>query len=151
MTDRRRRSSSGLQIRPVSDEVKYRKAVQAVRSGDNSAKTTIAFNLLSGRGNVEVDQDRAVALLEERVKDRDAEAMWMLGVCCEYGIGTEQDLKRAELLFSKSRRASNRTGRFLWDYLKDDRGNGTMVVRGLLFAVYYPKFCSAIVLFLESN
>ena len=38
------------------------------------------------------DADVAVALLEEKVKDRDAEAMLVLGVCCEFGMGTEQDV-----------------------------------------------------------
>ena len=38
------------------------------------------------------DADVAVALLEEKVKDRDAEVMLVLGVCCEFGMGTEQDV-----------------------------------------------------------
>ena len=127
-----RRSSCGPPLGPVSDKVKYRKALSAMREGDNSAKTTVAFFMLSGRGGAEIDQDGAVALLEERVKDRDAEAMWMLGVCCEYGIGMEQDLKRADLLYSRSRRASSITGKFLWENYMDTRGNGIMVVGSLL-------------------
>ena len=48
--------------------------------------------MLSGLGGVAVDEDGAVALLQERVKDRDTDAMWMLGLCCEYGRGIEQDI-----------------------------------------------------------
>ena len=69
--------------------------------------------LLEGSHGVERDADAAVALLEEKVKDRDAEAMWMLGVCCEFGMGTEQDVDRAEQLFKRGAEQGNATAKLL--------------------------------------
>ena len=86
----------------MSDEARYREAVHAMECGDERAKTRVAFYKLSGRGGAEVDADEAVALLEERVKDKDDEAMWMLGLCCEFGTGTEQNIERAESLYWQS-------------------------------------------------
>ena len=113
-----------------SDEVQYKEAVRAMDSGDESAKTKVAYFKLSGRGGVEVDADGAVALLEERVKDRDYEAMWMLGLCCEYGIGTEQDIERAVNLYRESYEGGNVVGGFLMND-KGGRGTGVMKVYGL--------------------
>ena len=114
-----------------SEEAQYRKAVQAMESGDESAKTKVAFYKLSGRGGVEVDADGAVALLEERVKEGDYEAKWMLGLCCEYGIGTEQDIERAEKLYGESCEGGNVVGEFLKKNDEGGRGTGVMKVNGL--------------------
>lgn len=94
-------------------ELKYRDVKRAVKKGDPRAKTPLAWLLLSGLGGADVDEDSAVALLEERVKDRDSEAMWILGLCKEYGLGTEQDFERAEGLYRRSRRGGNNIGRYL--------------------------------------
>ena len=75
-------------------------------------KTKQAWLKLSGLGDVDVDEDGAVALLEERVKDGDGEAMWMLGVCNEYGLGTEQNIKRAEDLYKQSSDGGNVIGKW---------------------------------------
>ena len=48
------------------------------------------------------DAEAAVALLEAKVKDGDTEVMWMLGMCCEFGIRTEQDVERAEKLCKRA-------------------------------------------------
>ena len=77
---------------------------------DESAKTKLAWCMLSGHGGADVDTKGAVALLEERVKEGDAEAMWMLGVCCEFGIGIEQDIERASKLYSQSKDRGNEIG-----------------------------------------
>ncbi len=82
-------------------DISYEEAVKAVKNGDEKAKTRIAWYLLSGCDDVDVDVDQAVVLLEERVKDDDPEAMWMLGVCYEYGLGTEQNFKKAKKLYDK--------------------------------------------------
>ena len=78
----------------ISDEQEYKDAMNAVERGENSAKTKVAWYKLSGHGGAEKDENGAVVLLEERVKEGDAEAMWMLGVCNEFGVGTEQNIKR---------------------------------------------------------
>ena len=107
-------------------ELKYDEVMNAVERGDECAKTKLAWLKLSGLGGCEVDEDGAVALLEERVKDRDGEAMWMLGVCNEYGRGTEQDIARAEELYEQSSERRNEIGTYFEKDLVNDRGSGKM-------------------------
>ena len=94
-----------------------------------TVKTKVAFHKLSGRGGVEVDVDGAVALLEERVKEGDCEALWMLGLCCEYGMGTEQDIEEAEKLYGESYEGGNVVGEFLMKNGKGGRGTGVMKLK----------------------
>ena len=96
-----------------------------------TVKTKIAFHKLSGRGGVEVDVDGAVTLLEQRVKEGDLEAMWMLGLCCEYGIGTGQDIEEAEELYGECCEGGNVVGEFLMKNGKGGRGTGVMKVNSL--------------------
>ena len=119
------------QIHESSEELQYQEAVSLMENGNARAKTKVAYYKLLGYGGGEVDKDEAVALLEERVKDRDSDAMWMLGLCCEYGIGTEQDIKRAKLLYGRSRKARNDVGNCLWWNVKEGRGNAVLRLRGL--------------------
>ena len=111
----------------MTDEVRYREALKAMESGDKSAMTTVAFYELSGRGDAEIDEDDAVALLEERVKDGDSEAMWILGLCYEYGMGTEQNIKRANRLYLRSSMAQNEAGLFLSEESRE-RGSDVMEI-----------------------
>ena len=113
-------------------ELKYDEVKSAVERGDESAKTKLAWLMLSGLGGADVDEDGAVALLEERVKEGDEDAMWMLGVCCEYGRGTEQDIERAEKLYKESRERGNEIGKFFESHGKDRRrGTGDMRMSSL--------------------
>ncbi len=114
-----------------SDEAQYEEAVSAMKNEDETAKTKVAFYKLSGRGGVEIDVDEAVALLEERAKDGDCEAKWMLGLCCEYGMGIEQDIERAEMLYRESCEGGNVVGKFLKKNGRGGRGTGVMKVDGL--------------------
>ena len=88
--------------------------------------------MLEGSHGMARDADAAVALLEEKVKDRDAEAMWMLGVCCEFGMGTEQDVDRAEQLYKRGAEQGNATAEALDEILKSRKGRGStfMDLRG---------------------
>ncbi len=113
------------------DVAQYREAVNAMENGDVKAKTKVAYYKLTGLGGVEVDEDEAVVLLEERAKDGDSEAKWMLGVCCEYGIGIEQDIERAVLLYQQSSEGGNVVGEFLLKNCEGGRGSGVMIVNGL--------------------
>ena len=117
----------------TSEEQKYEDALNAVERGDNSAKTKIAWYKLSGHGGAEKDEDGAVVLLEERVKDRDTEAMWMLGECNEFGIGTEQDIERAGKLYKQSSERGNRIGKILMDNKSKwyERGSGYLKMKRL--------------------
>ena len=112
-------------------ELKYEDVEKAVEEGDESAKTKLAWLKLSGLGGAEKDEDGAVALLKERVKDRDVEAMWMLGVCNEYGIGTEQDIERAEDLYKQSSERWNEIGMFFAARGDCGRGGGEMGMKRL--------------------
>ena len=95
-----------------SPETQYKETMKAVEGGDNKAKTKLAYYELSGYGGCEIDVDKAVALLKERVEDEDADAMWLLGLCYEYGMGCEQDLEQAESLYERSRYRNNIIGEF---------------------------------------
>ena len=80
--------------------------------------------MLEGSHGMARDADAAVALLEEKMKDGDAEAMWMLGMCCEFGMGTEQDVERAEQLYERGAEQANATARLMTDKLKNQNGRG---------------------------
>ena len=88
-------------------EEEYKEVLSAVERGEEGAKTKLAWYKLSGMGGAKVDVDDAVVLLEERVKDRDGEAMWMLGLCKEYGRGIEQDISGTEKLYKGSKKEGN--------------------------------------------
>ena len=110
----------------ASEESEYKDTLQAVERGDDSAKTKLAWYFLSGYCGAKVDVDKAVVLLEERAEEDDTEAMWMLGLCCEYGMGTEQDIERAETLYRQSRDKGDDTGQFFAEERRDGRGNGVL-------------------------
>ena len=80
--------------------------------------------MLEGSHGMARNTKAAVAVLEERVKDGDAEAMWMLGVCCEFGMGTEQDVERAEQLYQRGAEQGNATAKLLIYELKNKNGRG---------------------------
>ena len=111
------------------EEAEYKELLRAVEGGNNEAKTKLAWYKLSGCGGAEVDKEGAVALLEERVKDKDVEAMWMLGLCYEYGMGVEQDLERAEELYEESSDGKSVIGEFLAEHGRNERGSGKMDVQ----------------------
>ena len=114
-----------------SPETEYKELVRAVESGDNKAKTKLAYYKLSGYGGCEIDVDEAVVLLKEQVEDKDTEAMWLLGLCNEYGMGCEQDLKQADSLYQQSCDGGNEIGKFFVNKGKDKRGTGVMEVGSL--------------------
>ena len=113
----------------TSEEQEYKDALSAVERGDKSAKTKVAWYKLSEHGGAEKDEDGAVVLLEERVKYRDTEAMWMLGECNEFGIGTEQDIKRAEKLYKQSSDRRNRIGKILMENKSEEHERGSGYLR----------------------
>ena len=96
-----------------------------------STNTRLAFYMLSGCGDINIDAEKAVVLLEGCVKENDDEAMWMLGLCCEYGLGTEPNTQRAALLYNQSCEAGNIVGEFLCQNGEGVRGSGMMKVESL--------------------
>ena len=105
--------------------------LRAVERGEESAKTKLAWYKLSWFGGAEDDAIEAVKLLEERVKEKDGEAMWMLGLCKEYGRGIERDIEGAEKLYKESKEAGNENGEILAGKGRKGRGRGKMGIDGL--------------------
>ncbi len=112
-------------------EEEYKEVLSAVERGEESAKTKLAWYKLSGMGGEKVDVGGAVKLLEERVKEKDGEAMWMLGLCKEYGRGIERDISGAEKLYKGSKEAGNEIGEILVKKGKYGRGSGNMKIESL--------------------
>ena len=110
MTTRTRSESLAEEAEYAADNAKV---LCAIEEGDDHAKTELAWFKLSGHGGVVIDAEGAVKLLEEQVKNKDDRAMWMLGMCFEYGIGCEQDLSRAKELYKESSEAENEVGETL--------------------------------------
>ncbi len=106
----------------TSKEKDYKAVLEAVERGEVWAKTELAWYKLSGLGGCEIDENGAVALLEEGIKERYAEAMWMLGLCNEFGRGCEQDIERGEELYKQSSEVGNEIGKIL--YRMHERGSG---------------------------
>ena len=94
-------------------------------------KTKQAWLMLSGLEGVNVDEDGAVALLQEIVKEGDTDAMWMLGICYEYGRGIEQDIEQAEKLYQQSSDGGNEIGKYFVSHEWCGRGSGKMEMRRL--------------------
>ena len=113
----------------TSEEQDYKTTLEAAKRGEESAKTKLAWYKLSGDGGVDVDVNGAVALLEERVKEGDAEAMWMLGVCFEFGLGIEQDIERSSRLYGLSKDEGNEIGENLAKNVRmHEKGSGYLKI-----------------------
>ena len=115
----------------TSEEKEYKDVLSAVKGGDDSAKTKLAWYKLSGLGGAEKDEYGAVKMLEERVKGGDVEAAWMLGACKEFGIGTKKDTDRAEELYGQSSCRGNKIGKILMDNRSHERGSGYLKIKRL--------------------
>ena len=113
------------------EENQYKDIEKAVESGDNKAKTKLAWYKLSGCGGCEIDVDGALALLIERVKDKDSDAMWMLGLCHEFGMGCEQDIGEAQRLYEQCKDCGSVIGEFFVKYGILERGTGKMTTESL--------------------
>ena len=68
------------------------------------------------------DPAGAVSILEEKAQSGHREAMWMLGLCCEYGMGTPEDKERALSLYIGSMEKKCRMGMLFAFMLGEDRG-----------------------------
>ena len=128
----RERAQKEFEMQKAAERVKYEEIMSAVERGEESAKTKVAWYKLSWFGGAQDDAIEAVKLLEERVKEKDGEAMWMLGMCKEYGRGTEQDIKGAVKLYKESKEAGNEIGEILLKKGGEGRGSGKMGIDGLL-------------------
>jgi len=117
----------------TSEESSYNYYLKAVENGDETAKNYLAWYMLAGYGDA--NPEEAVKLLQERVNEHNSDAMWMLGICYEFGIGTEQNLEQAESLY---RQSGSRIGnRLLKNGGGKERGNGVLG-NGVLSV--FPKY-----------
>ena len=83
--------------------------------------------MLDGRDGMARDADGAVVVLQQQVDEHhDAQAMWLLGLCCEYGMGTKQDTKRAEQLYQQAAEQGDKTAKLLVDKLNNKNGRGCL-------------------------
>ena len=90
------------------------------------AETEKALWMLEGRNGMARDADGAVVVLQQQVDEHhDAQAMWLLGLCCEYGMGTEQDTQLAEQLFQQAAQQGDETAKLLVE-LENKKGRGCL-------------------------
>ena len=108
-------------------QLNFQQVSDAVKRGDQRAKTLLAFLLLSGLGGASIDHAQAVRLLQERVNNKDIDALWMLGLCYEFGMGVQQNKNTALSLYGKA----GGMGMFLKN--KNSRDGTTMTLESLLF------------------
>ena len=108
--------------------------------GVKDEKTRRAWMILAGVNEGDTEKEEAVQILEERVKEGDSDAMWILGLCCEYGIGIDRDSERKEMLFKQSHDLGNEIGSFF--SVNNDRMKGLSVTfgKGLLLVFAFPYF-----------
>ncbi len=111
-------------------DMNYDDLEKEVKKGNEKAKTKLAWLLLSGIG-VEKDVDRAVAILEERIRVWDADALWILGICYECGIGVEKDFEKSRGYFKVSRMKTT-LGWYFSMHRKHQRKGGEIIIGGLL-------------------
>ena len=135
----------------LPDDMVYEEAMKAMMNGDEVSKRKVALFKLSGHGGAEIDLKGAVELLEDHLKndEEDGEAMWMLGLCCEYGMGTEQDIERAELLYSHSCALDNEVGWFLAKNTFHKRGCGLFKADSLCFMLLVSSMLNNNIMFVS--
>ena len=68
----------------------------------------IAFQKLQSK-----DITGAIPLLDECVKAGDKDALWMMGICLEFGMGVPKDIERAVALYKQSKDLGSPFGTFL--------------------------------------
>ena len=88
--------------------------------------TQLAWNKLAGQGGVPLDPVGAIPLLKERAMQNDSDALWILGICSEYGIGCEKNLVEANMFYNVSYSLGSPIGSLLAFYGGDGRGSKIM-------------------------
>ena len=121
----------GEQSRRSSNKVQHQETAQVNPDGISCAK--MAFNVLSNQRNDGDgdDKEQAISFLKKRSLKGDGEAMWLLGLCFEFGIGMEQDISQAELFYYRSGKAGDYVGEFISAHSQGGRGTGVMKVKCL--------------------
>ena len=94
--------------------------------------TESAWNMLTGMFDDEVDAEGAVSKLRKRADANDYNALWILGLCHEFGVGCEKNLEEADALYAKSVEEGSAVGEFLVQNRKkqEDKGEGSLVSYG---------------------
>jgi len=77
----------------------------------------VAFQKLQNK-----DITGAIPILDECVKTGDRDALWMMGICFEYGMGVPKDIERAVALYNQSKDLGSIIGKFMSGLNPDFRG-----------------------------
>jgi len=110
-------------------DLKYSAVKAVVENGDKDSKTILAWLKLLGLGGAVDDEVDPIELLEQRVKEDDSDAMWILGICCETGRDIDQDVKRAESLYEQSNSLGNKVGNIFRSNIICDRRKGKIKIQ----------------------
>ena len=90
-----------------------------------NTQTEEALWMLEGSHGRKRDECAAVSLLEKIVEEKhDPDAMWLLGVCCEYGMGTQKDVERAGRLITEATQKGSKPAMKLSGKLMNKNGRG---------------------------
>ena len=88
------------------DESKLQEVLNAVKKGEDGSRIKLEQLTFSKLG---VDEEM-IRRFGEQVEKGDSEAMWKLGLCKEYGLGTKQSVREAESLHEESSDCGNPIG-----------------------------------------
>ena len=66
--------------------------------------------------------------LNKEVEAKNGEAMWVYGICKEFGIGTEQDMEKARDLYEESENLGSASGNFLASKTRSGRAPGEIAL-----------------------
>ena len=78
------------------------------------------------------NEEKAVAILQECAKKQDSKALWMLGLCYEYGIGVEVDEDHARAMYSQASTMGSNIGTFLYKNItKNGAGDDSLFLCGM--------------------
>jgi len=88
------------------EQSKLKDVLDAVKKGEEGSRLKLAGLTFPKLGVNEA----VIKKLEQQAKKGDTEAMWKLGLCKEFEIGTKEDKKEAETLYETSSEGGNPTG-----------------------------------------
>ena len=104
------------EIKRIEEEeaLEYKKIKKVYDKGESNVVGRIAWYLLSGRGGIEKDVEKAFVLLENKADLCDkGMGWWLLGLCYEFGLGTERDRFKTITCYRHANRSKSEIASFL--------------------------------------
>ena len=69
-------------------------------------------------------------MLKKRAESGEENAMYLLGLCYEFGIGETKDIEQAERIYKELQEKGNVVGTFLYKHCcQNGRGSGPLILR----------------------